>query len=103
MLSPEKYPSVLIPAWGPQWGFLGYGLAWLFGLLGANPGVWGVFHNLFFWLHFAVVTALLYYLPFSRFIHVIMSPVIVAYNTMLEQEGQRQHGPAGQKSPQAAG
>jgi hypothetical protein len=33
-----------------------------------------------------IVTALLYYMPFSRFFHVIMSPVIVAYNTLLAQE-----------------
>jgi nitrate reductase gamma subunit len=102
MLSPEKFPAVLIPAWGPQWGFLGYGLAWLFGLLRLAPGTWAVFHNLFFWLHFAVVTALLYYLPFSRFIHVIMSPVVVAYNTMLDQEKGTRHRPAEQKTPQAA-
>ena len=102
MLSPEKFPPVLLPAWGPQWGFLGYGLAWLLGLLKIGPEVWAVFHNLFFWLHFAVVTALLYYLPFSRFIHVIMSPVIVAYNTMREQEGRTPHKQAEQKAPQAA-
>jgi nitrate reductase gamma subunit len=101
MLSPERFPAVLTPAWGPQWGFLGYGLAWLFGLLKLSPGAWAVFHNLFFWLHFAVVTALLYYLPFSRFFHVIMSPVIVAYNTMSDQEGRARHKPAEQKAPQA--
>jgi hypothetical protein len=28
-------------------------------------------------------------LPFSRFFHVIMSPVIVAYNTMRAQETER--------------
>jgi nitrate reductase gamma subunit len=103
MLPPEKYPAVLVPSWGPQWGFLGYGLAWLFGLLGVGPGVWAVFHNLFFWFHFAIVTALLYYLPFSRFIHILMSPVVVAYNTMLEHEGRGQHKPADQGAPQAAG
>lgn len=102
MLSPAKFPSVLLPAWGPQWGFLGYALAWLLGLFKIGPGVWAVFHNLFFWLHFAVVTALLYYLPFSRFIHVIMSPVIVAYNTMMDQEGRTRHKQAEQKAPQAA-
>jgi nitrate reductase gamma subunit len=102
MLSPDKFPAVLIPTWGPQWGFLGYALAWLFGLLKIGPETWAVLHNLFFWLHFAVVTALLYYLPFSRFIHIIMSPVIVAYNTMLEREGRNQHKPTEQKAPQAA-
>jgi nitrate reductase gamma subunit len=86
MLSPEKFPPVLLPAWGPQWGFLGYALAWLFGLLKLSPEVWAVVRGVFFWLHFVVVTALLYYLPFSRFSHVVMSPVIVAYNTMMDEE-----------------
>jgi nitrate reductase gamma subunit len=102
MLSPDKFPPVLIPAWGPQWGFVGYALAWLFGLLKIGPDVWAVWHNVFFWLHFVVVTALLYYLPFSRFFHVIMSPVIVAYNTMSGQEEHRRHTAAEQKAPQAA-
>ena len=39
---------------------------------------------------FLIVTALLFFLPFSRFFHAIMSPVIVAYNTTVEQEA-RQH------------
>jgi nitrate reductase gamma subunit len=89
MLNPEKFPAVLAPVWGPQWGFVGYGLAWLLGQIGAVQGVWQACHNVFFWLHFVIVTALLYYLPFSRFFHVIMSPVIVAYNTMLDEEKAR--------------
>jgi len=100
MLSPAKFPAVLNRAWGPQWGFLGYGLAWLLGLLKASPGVWKFCHNLFFWLHFVVVTILLYYLPFSRFFHVIMSPVIVAYNTMRAEE-QAKHR-RGHGAPQLA-
>jgi hypothetical protein len=94
MLPEDKLPAVLHGMWRPEWGFVGYALAWLLGLLKIGPDVWGVFHNLFFWLHFVVVTALLYYLPFSRFFHVIMSPVIVAYNTMRDQEAlhSRNHG-----------
>jgi nitrate reductase gamma subunit len=84
MISPEKLPPVLYGVWGPQWGFAGYLLALLLGALGLSPVVWEVVYNGFFWLHFVIVTALLFYLPFSRFFHVIMSPVIVAYNTMLD-------------------
>lgn len=91
MLSPEKYPPALYPLWGPQWGFLGYGLAWLLGLIKASPDVWQVVLNILFWLHFVIVSALLYYLPFSRFAHVIMGPVIVAYNTMRDEQSARQH------------
>jgi nitrate reductase gamma subunit len=86
MISPEKLPAVLYPVWGPQWGFAGYLSALVLGALKLGPTVWEVLHNVFFWLHFVIVTALLYYLPFSRFFHVIMGPVIVAYNTMRDQE-----------------
>jgi nitrate reductase gamma subunit len=101
MLPADKLPSVLYPVWGPQWGFVGYALAWLLGLLKIGPSVWEVLHNVFFWLHFVIVTALLYYLPFSRFAHVIMSPVIVAYNTMMEQESRRQRKGHGAPQPAA--
>ena len=93
MISPEKLPPVLYNAWGPQWGFVGYLLASLLGMLRLSPGVWEAVYNLFFWLHFAMVTALLFYLPFSRFFHVIMSPIIVAYNTMADE--QARGAPAG--------
>jgi nitrate reductase gamma subunit len=91
-LSPEAYPSALIPLWGPQWGFVGYALAWLLGLLQISPDVWEVILNVLFWLHFVIVSALLYYLPFSRFAHVIMGPVIVAYNTMREGKSAAHEG-----------
>lgn len=86
LISPEKLPPVLHSVWGPQWGFAGYLSAMVLGALKIGPDVWTVLHNVFFWLHFVIVTALLYYMPFSRFFHVIMSPVIVAYNTLLAQE-----------------
>ena len=86
MISPDKLPPELHGAWGPQWGFAGYLFASLLGALQLSPGVWEAVYNLFFWLHFAIVTALLFYLPFSRLFHVIMSPVIVAYNTMVDEQ-----------------
>lgn len=102
MLSAERFPTVLHGVWGPQWGFAGYLSALVLGALKPNPAVWEVLRNIFFWLHFAIVTALLYCLPFSRFFHVIMSPVIVAYNTMLEKEAHENQPPAGRKMPQPA-
>lgn len=85
MIPPEKLPPVLYTVWRPQWGFAGYLSATTLGALKLNPSVWETLHNLCFWLHFIIVTFLLYYLPFSRFFHVIMSPVIVAYNTMVDE------------------
>ena len=86
MLATGKFPLVLTDLWGPQWAFVGYQSARLLGGLGLSPYSWHVMHNVFFWLHFVIVTALLYVMPFSRFFHVIMSPVIVAYNTMTDRE-----------------
>jgi nitrate reductase gamma subunit len=88
MLSPDRLPASLHAVWGPQWGFAGYLSALALGALEFTRGTWEVLHNIFFWLHFLVATALLFYLPFSRFFHVIMSPVVVAYNTVLDQEKQ---------------
>ncbi len=103
MISPEKLPPVLYDVWGPQWGFVGYVSAMVLGALRLSPGVWEVLHNVFFWLHFVIVTALLYYLPFSRFFHVIMSPVIVAYNTMNERERRAEKKARKSGVPQVAG
>ena len=86
MISQERLPLALYGVWGPQWGFAGYLLASLLGALRLSPGAWQVVYNLGFWLHFASVSALLFYLPFSRFFHAIMSPVIVAYNTTAEKQ-----------------
>ncbi|NIV29169.1 MAG: hypothetical protein GWN58_06565 [Anaerolineae bacterium] len=96
MISPERLPPALHGVWGPQWGFAGYLLASLLGALRLSPSIWQAAYNLFFWLHFAAVTALLFYLPFSRFFHVIMSPVIVAYNTTVEK--QKRGAPTGELS-----
>ncbi len=102
MLPPERYPLMLYDVWGPKWGFAGYTSALALGTLGLSRGVWQVLHNLVFWLHFAIVTALLFLLPFTRFFHVVMSPVIVAYNTMLDQEKHDARKHSGRETPQTA-
>jgi nitrate reductase gamma subunit len=102
MLSPDKLPPVLYPVWGPQWGFVGYLSASILGLLGVSPGVWEALHNVSFWAHFAIVMALLYCLPFSRFFHVLMGPVIVAYNTMRDGEALRRRKGDERSAPQPA-
>lgn len=102
MLPAEKYPPALYNVWGPQWGFAGYLSAAALGALRMSPQIWDLLRNISFWLHFVVVAALLFTLPFTRFFHVIMSPLIAAYNTMLEREAQRgrTHGP--RQLPRAA-
>ena len=82
MIPTEKLPVVLHSAWGPQWGFAGYLLALLLGSLHLSPDAWLSIYNAVFWLHFAIISILLFYLPFSRFFHAIMSPVVAAYGIM---------------------
>jgi nitrate reductase gamma subunit len=99
LLSPEKLPPELYHVWGPQWGFVGYSIAQALGTLKLSPALWELGHNLFFWLHVLTVTALLYYLPFSRFFHVIMSPVIVAFNSLQEHDRREKAGVGMPQSP----
>lgn len=103
MLSAEKYPLVLYDVWGPQWGFAGYLPAYLLGMLGLSSTVWHVFHHTFFWLHLAVAAALMFLMPFSRFFHVIMSPIVVAYNKMLAQERRGDRADLGRQTSQWEG
>ncbi|HSJ58996.1 MAG TPA: hypothetical protein VLC95_17545 [Anaerolineae bacterium] len=103
MIPVERLPEVLHGLWGPQWGFVGYLSALVLGGLGISAHTWEIVYNVFFWFHFIIVTALLYYLPFSRFFHVIMSPVIVAYNTMRKEEAHGHGGAAKQPAPGAVG
>jgi nitrate reductase gamma subunit len=100
MLPLDTFPLALYDVWGPQWAFAGYLFAMGLGQLRMSPGSWEVLHNVFFWLHFFIVTALLFFLPFSRFFHVIMSPVIVAYNSMRDQETHNARQRGGRRMPE---
>lgn len=91
MLPLYKLPAELYDLWNPQWGFVGYAAAQLFGKLGVSAEVWSIWRNVAFWLHFTLSTTLLFLLPFTRFFHVIMSPVVVAYNALQTEE---RHGAA---------
>lgn len=82
MLPPHELPAALRDVWGPQWAFAGYLSAKMLGLLGWGPGVWHVLHNVLFWGHVATGVTLLFLLPFSRFFHAIMSPLIVVWNNL---------------------
>ena len=65
------------------WGFIGYPLARLMQPLDWD---WEAWHNVFFWIHFVIVTALLYYMPFSKFFHMVMSPVVAVLNQLEREE-----------------
>jgi nitrate reductase gamma subunit len=70
------------------WGFIGYPLARLLQPLAWH---WETWHSVLFWVHFAIVTALMYYMPFSKFFHTVMSPVVAVLNQLERDEAHRQH------------
>jgi nitrate reductase gamma subunit len=76
------------------WGFIGYPLARLMQPMNWN---WEVWHNILFWVHFVIVTLLMYYMPFSKFFHTVMSPVVAVLNQLDREEAhqhRRSHEPA---------
>lgn len=79
----ESFRLLARPPFAPTagWAFIGYPLARLLQPLNWD---WHFWYNLSFWLHIATVHFLLFYTPFSRFAHVIMSPLIVALNSTQE-------------------
>ncbi len=70
-----------VPSQEAIWGFLGFGLA---ELLRPLSWPWGALHEGLFFGHVALCTILLLYLPFSKFFHVVMSPLILAINSLEE-------------------
>jgi hypothetical protein len=98
----EKLPAVLYPVWGPQWGFVGYIPAVVLGHLPVGEVGWEIMHNVFFWLHFLIVLSLLYLLPFSRFFHIVMGPIVVAFNTTMAREAHGSESKKGHALPEAA-
>ena len=65
------------------WAFFGYNLA-----LALKPLNWDwvFWYNFSFWVHVGAVHLLLFYAPFSRFAHVVMSPLAAALNSMPLEE-----------------
>ena len=94
MLPLDRLPAALYDVWNPRWGFAGYGAAVLLGSLHLPPSLWAWLHSLSFWLHFLIVSGLLFLLPFSRFFHVLASPVVAAYNGLTADlvPGERERG-----------
>jgi len=67
---------------GAEYSFLGYGLSMLF----SDPkGLTGVYGYLWY-IHAILTGAFFAYLPFSRLLHIILAPVILAMNAVYEHE-----------------
>jgi heterodisulfide reductase subunit C/nitrate reductase gamma subunit len=69
----------------PQWGFIGYPIART--LKGAALGLdeAGV-HTLLFYIHFLACFIGLAYLPFSKFLHIITSPLSLLANSVMDRK-----------------
>jgi nitrate reductase gamma subunit len=61
--------------------FVGYLVSLVLGLV---PVDWGVVYGWLWYIHAGLVAALVAYLPFSKFIHVLISPIVAAFNSALE-------------------
>jgi nitrate reductase gamma subunit len=77
-----RYLDEGLPVENGWYGFLGYGLAFLLEPLNWN---WPVVHAWAFMIHFWSAAALLLYLPFSKFVHVFISPLVIAINGVAEE------------------
>jgi nitrate reductase gamma subunit len=71
-----------LPVANGWYGFLGYQLALLLEPLHWN---WEIVHFWAFFIHFGTAAVLLLYLPFSKFVHVFISPLVIAINGVAEE------------------
>jgi hypothetical protein len=76
-----------VPANEAIFGPIGYLLSLILGLLPLSREVWEVVHFVFFFAHFLTVSLLLFAMPFSKFFHTVMSPLVVALNAVEEKGG----------------
>ncbi len=73
------------PAGQAMFAPLGYGLAQLLGLLPVSREAWAGAHFWAFFAHFATVSLLLFAMPFTKFFHAIIGPLVVALNAVVEE------------------
>ncbi len=56
-------------------------------LLGWIPIAWGAVYPWLWYIHAGLVALFVAYLPFSKFIHILIGPVVAAFNSALEARG----------------
>lgn len=76
------------------YGFIGYPLSRLIKPLNWP---WEALHFWSFFVHFGIVTFLMFYMPFSKFFHTLMSPLVVVINRVAEEKAQRESSPHGKE------
>jgi nitrate reductase gamma subunit len=62
--------------------FIGYPISLLLDLI---PLSWPTVYSWLWYIHVALVVAFVVYLPFSKFFHILISPLMVAVNTALKE------------------
>jgi nitrate reductase gamma subunit len=71
-----------LPVENGWYGFLGYKLALLLEPMNWH---WEILHFWAFFIHYGIAAVLLLYLPFSKFAHVFISPLVIAINGVAEE------------------
>lgn len=66
-------------------GFIGYPLS---RLIKSLNWPWETLHFWSFFFHFGIVTFLMFYMPFSKFFHTLMSPLVVVINKVADEMAQ---------------
>jgi hypothetical protein len=61
--------------------FVGYLISLVLGLISAN---WEAVYGWLWYIHAGLVAALVAYLPFSKFIHILIGPIVAAFNSALK-------------------
>lgn len=70
---------------GSEYAVLGYVISTLF----SNPGKLVNVYGYIWYLHAILTGMFVAYLPFSRMVHIIMAPVVLAMNAVMESERER--------------
>ncbi|KPJ54218.1 hypothetical protein AMJ39_01320 [candidate division TA06 bacterium DG_24] len=68
---------VLQPPW-ESWSFVGAGIARLAGAASLSDGATTRLHQLFWWLHLLATFGFIAYIPYSRLLHILTSPINIA-------------------------
>jgi uncharacterized membrane protein len=73
-----------LPASLAAFSFVGYPVSLVLGLL---PVDWAVVYGWLWYVHAGLVAAFVGYLPFGKFLHILIGPIIAAFNSALEARG----------------
>ncbi|MBC7226370.1 MAG: cytochrome c3 family protein [Thermoflexales bacterium] len=79
LLEGVRMLSVGLPADRAAWAFLGYAVA---AILRPLPLDWTVVYSALWYLHALLVIAVIAYLPFSKLLHIFITPIVAVINSV---------------------